>query len=446
MMPYAARTRFGASLLIAASAAALTPAQASEAILASPEQDAAETLALELAAHPDVAAIKTGLRAQLLATPIGQTRDGAATTERAIDCMTLSLIFKEISATRAIPFFVWGTEDTPRQWRGRTTPCAGTAGDNPDNIYRSTVIDGGVRYEVTGRLDPARRATQLIFQAGTSEPGIAPNLATAGSEAVQVLSALSDRDLKIGPDGAFRMTLGGGAGAEPHVATPPGRISIGFRDTMADWNQRPAQLAIRRIDPGESKTYDRDELRQRVVGRLGDYVRGWSQFATYGFGGLQPNTHAKPTGRAGGWGFVMGLRFALADDEALAVTITRGGAEYLGFQVTDPWTIAGDARAALTSLNLAQSTPDKDGAFTYVIARSDPGVANWLDTGGLHDGFGVVRWQKTPDGAAGDGLLRSFRIIKVADAASLPGIAKITPKQRAAQLAKRAREWANRLQ
>ncbi len=44
-----------------------------------------------------------------------------------------------------------------------------------------------------------------------------------------------------------------------------------------------------------------------------------------------------------------------------------------------------------------------------------------------------------------EGLMRGFRVIKLADVAKLPGVARVTPKQRQAQLAKRAAEWAYRL-
>ena len=127
------------------------------------------------------------------------------------------------------------------------------------------------------------------------------------------------------------------------------------------------------------------------------------------------------------------------------MTIARGEASYLGFQVVDPWTLAADARSNLTSLNRAQSAPDRDGNYTYVIAPDDPGVANWLDSTGLRDGFGVIRWQGTPAGMTNAGLIRSFRVIKQADAAKIPGIARITPARRQAQLAQRAAEWALRL-
>lgn len=438
---------FVACVLVGSAAPANAAAIASPPapILASSEQDEAEQTLLTLLEHPDVKAIQAGLRAQLAATSIGQTRDGAATLGHAVECLCNSLILKEIATYRAVPAILWTTEDSPRDWRGRKISCVGTAGDNPDNIYRMAVVPGGERYEITGRFPAQGRASQFIVQLGPGEPGFAPKLAGSKPEVVEVLGVFTDRTMQISPDGSFRFTVGGPTGAPQHVVTPPGPIGIGFRDSMADWRQEGSRLAIRKLDPGAPRPFNGDELRRRVVGRLGDYVRNWADFPNHWFGGLKPNSYGGPMGREGAWGFVAGLRFSLAPDEALAVTITRGNASYTGFQVVDPWTLAPDARTHLTSLNLSQTAPDRDGNFTYVIAASDPGVANWLDTVGLHDGFGVIRWQGTPAGATKDGLLRSFRVIKLADAPKLPGVALSTPARRVDQLARRATEWVNRL-
>jgi hypothetical protein len=106
--------------------------------------------------------------------------------------------------------------------------------------------------------------------------------------------------------------------------------------------------------------------------------------------------------------------------------------------------IASSAKAYQTSLNLSQVKPNADGNLTYVIAPRDPGVANWLDSSGLHDGFAVLRWQGLPAGTTGETLLRDFRVIKLADAAKIAGIALATPQQRKAALASRAEGYANR--
>jgi hypothetical protein len=45
-----------------------------------------------------------------------------------------------------------------------------------------------------------------------------------------------------------------------------------------------------------------------------------------------------------------------------------------------------------TSINLAQAHIDADGRFRCVVSHRDPGVPNWLDTGGLAEGMLQYRW------------------------------------------------------
>ena len=151
--------------------AATPPPAAPQPILSSPQQIEAERTLLTLLEHPDVKAIQAGLRAELAKTEIGQTPDGAATIARAVECMTNSLIFKEMVTYRPATDILWTTEDTPRAWHGHIVGCTGTAGDNPDNIYRGAFLRGGERYEVSGRFDLKRRASQFIIQLGPGEHG-----------------------------------------------------------------------------------------------------------------------------------------------------------------------------------------------------------------------------------------------------------------------------------
>jgi hypothetical protein len=39
---------------------------------------------------------------------------------------------------------------------------------------------------------------------------------------------------------------------------------------------------------------------------------------------------------------------------------------------------------------------DEDGKVRLVVAATDPGVGNWLDTGGRQRGFVVLRWLDNP--------------------------------------------------
>ena len=52
--------------------------------------------------------------------------------------------------------------------------------------------------------------------------------------------------------------------------------------------------------------------------------------------------------------------------------------------------IAG-VREQISSLNGWQSRVDPDGVIRLVVAHRDPGVPNWLDTGGHR--FGTIFWR-----------------------------------------------------
>ncbi|CAN7228446.1 hypothetical protein LJR219_000831 [Phenylobacterium sp. LjRoot219] len=443
------RTALATAAIAALVAAAATPSGAAQApvpVLATPAQIAAETTLLRLLQDPEIKAAQARLRAELATRPTGQTPSGAARIDEAIAQWTNSVIFKEIAAWRA-PDILWGTDDTPRTWLGHTVGGVGTAGDNPDNIYRLAYLDGAGRYEILGQVDPAHRPAQLSLEIVRGDGGLptkADTKKTNGADLGNQVAMLTDRDLAIGPDGRFRLVLGGADGGPAQVALPPRPLTVGIRDTLSDWSQRPSRLTIRRLDAGAPAPADPAELRRRVLAKLEDYVRFWSAFGDGWFGGLAPNSIGGPVARDGGWGFVSGVRFKLAPGEAILVTTTAGGASYTGFQATDPWMIAADATRHQTSLNFSQARPNADGSFTYVIAPTDPGVANWIDSAGLAEGYAVLRWQGLPPGATKDGLVRDFRLVRIAEIQDLP-VPRVTPEQRRAQLAARADGYANRV-
>jgi hypothetical protein len=438
-----------AALAAAALAALLAPhaLAAGEPVLATPAQVDAEQTALRLLADPQVKAAEAKARAELAATPRGRTPDGAARIEEAVAQWTASVIFKVLAQHRAEPAILWATDDTPRSWLGHTLPGVGTSGDNPDNVYRIAYIDGAGRYEITGQIDPAHRPAQFSFQfdrGDGAQPQAKLSRYKAGMGAQ--LAMVTDRDLKIEPDGSFRLTIGPGAGeGANHVAVEPGLVTVGLRDSLSDWSQRPNALSIRRLDAATPKPVGYPELRERVVADLGEYVRFWSAFPDKWFGGIGPNAVGGPVPRDGGWGFVAGIHYKLQPGEALLVRTRDGQADYTGFQVTDTWMIAPDAKRYQTSLNKSQARRDADGGYTYVISPVDPGVANWLDTAGLQDGYAVLRWQALPPTTTKDDLVREVRLVKISDLADgLPGVERVSPADRKTQLVARADGYANR--
>ncbi|MBK7170884.1 MAG: hypothetical protein IPH83_17205 [Gammaproteobacteria bacterium] len=83
-----------------------------------------------------------------------------------------------------------------------------------------------------------------------------------------------------------------------------------------------------------------------------------------------------------------------------------------------------------------------------MICATDPGVANWLDTGGLDIGNYFVRWMNFPElPSSGDDLVREVKLVKLADLDRiLPrDMPRLTPVQRAREMNTRARTFERRL-
>lgn len=441
---------------IPAALAAVTLPASGNTILGNEAQISAEKIALRLLRDPDVLALRDKLKAELATWPRGRDGDGAQRIDLVVLQWTTGLIIDELKyLEQEQPSFVLGTDTSPRQWFGHSFPGTGKAGDNPDAIYRTTVVDGRGRYEVTGQVDMTKPLIQLVFSisAGTMthpvevkvEPGSKPN---PDAGIMKIMGTLNEGDLRIAPDGSFRIIVGGPKpdSGEPHLPTEPMPCSFGCRQMLLDWTTTPLRLSIRRLDANAPKPVDMAALKQAVLADLEGFVRFWAKFPDVWLGGVAVNQSVAPAAREGGWGFIGGVNFRLEPGEAGLVTVHPGKAKYMGFQLADPWLIGPDNGRRQSCLNLAQSAPDADGRFTYVISPVDPGVANWLDTCGMNEGFGLMRWQGFPDGAGTDnsGLFHDFRIIRLSEADALKNVARVTPEQRSRQLAAREESYFSR--
>ena len=134
-------------------------------------------------------------------------------------------------------------------------------------------------------------------------------------------------------------------------------------------------------------------------------------------------------------------RFVLAPDEAFVVDVSDGGAEYFTVPLSNIWGTTLDILDRTGSLNKAQSLANADGTYTYVIAAQDPGVHNWIDTDGLHEGILTLRMAEFPEGGAATATCRPAAGWCKLDRPrrELPDVPRVTADERAAQLADAAR-------
>jgi len=431
--------RIPAYLLLSLMLASPAKAESVEGGLGTVDQVRIEALASRVLATPEVQEARREVVDLFHRNPTAATAAGGATLEAAVRETVYAAVIDTVADDPAHPAIVW-TLNAPHDWYDLKVPGARYGIDNPDNVYRLVQLDGASQYEIKGHRRGAG-PTQFGFELLDGAPG----LHGIGKH----LGFLRDSDIKTGADGSFTITLSPDAAGGPnHIQTGPATKALLIRDTLGDWDKdRPNDLTIRRIgavDGGERSVH---ELALAAAHNLPSFAAFWLNFRDHAlarnFGG-QVNVPGKVTPRDGGWGFAAPGQFQIEPEEALVITVDTLDAQYVGFQLTDPWSISAEYIRHQGSLNNHQAVPNKDGTITYVIAARDPGVPNWLDTSGLTDGFFQIRWQKLPGTVDASGAIKSAKLVKIADLPAGPGPA--SPAWRRIQAADRVAAYAHRLE
>jgi hypothetical protein len=375
-----------------------------------------------------------------------KTADGAARLDLSVHGFAMAAIENTIQDDPARPRIMWIITQ-PHEWHGQSWPGSMWGGHNPDNFSRDVMIDDVSTYEITGRRTgpgPAQ-ATFLVYDTFI---GASPQ----NSEGGVIIASLQDKDLIFDADGCFRVTVGPepGAPGENHIRTGPGAKVLKLRNALEDWDvQLPLRMRVRRIaGPPAAAPRSDEKIAADAAALLKVQVNFWLTFLNRRSAGSENTTRA-PEGRQGGWGFISGGRFKLQDDEGLLVTIDPMSAGYFGFQINDDWMTPPDYIARLSGLNRSQAKPNPDGTYTYVIAAHDPGIWNWIDTVGLHEGGYVLRWQRIADPSPPvDKAVRETRLVKLAELKDLlpAGTPFVDAAARRAQIEGRVKAFWKRVE
>lgn len=370
----------------------------------------------------------------------GATPEAEALFESAMDEYAFNYILKAVNSDANHPRIVQDFMP-PHTWFGRAVPGARMGGDNPDNAYRIIPIAHGARYELRGRIigkRPSSVTYTLMTNFGTSK----------------TIATLEQDDIQLDADGcSFTVTVDDqpANGRPNHLTTAPGVKLMFVRDSFNDWEKETANaLFIRRLDPPAAKPKSEAEMAALAAEIMVDDVPLYYWFTRL-CSGKEPNLLPTPMASASLGGLVTqtGLQglFKLADDEAIVITYGTGGAKYSGPCMQDWWFRTVEYWERQTSLTLGHSLPNADGTYTVVVSHVDPGVHNWVDTGGLHELLVVQRWQGLPKTPGGSGPTMQTRHVKISE---LPGVlpaetVRVTPAERQQQLARRRAAYARRL-
>lgn len=324
------------------------------------------------------------------------------------------------------------------EWHDHQVVGARTGGDNPDNCYRLVGIEHGTRYRLHGKIvdqKPANTSFTLTANYGTS----------------QTIQTVEDHELRIDRDGCFQIEIDDkeGDGNPNHLTTRPGVKFLFIRDSMMDWSKEtPLDLSIERLDAAKAEPISVEEMTTRAIDHaLNDlYLYFWFQNV---WSGLALNAITPAAGIRGGGGLVTQAlsngTFDLGPDDAAIIEYDSAGAGYCGIQLTEWLYRSLDYQLIQSSLTAAQSSVDQDGLIRVVIARRDPGVRNWLDTGGQTRIHSIMRWQNmAADGPPIAARLKMTTIDQLS--ANLPNSTVwISPKERSVQMAGRIASFRRRI-
>ena len=358
------------------------------------------------------------------------TAEARARFDELVDEFCFSYVLKAVADDPNHPLVVGMYYCPPHEWFGMRVPgTRGSGGDGPDQHYVLIPVEHGSHYEIEGRrFDPV--------------PADIPLTMTGNPSLTMTLGSLNLLRINIREDGTYTLTIGPErANGDPnHVQTTPGVRWAFIRECRSDWRQVPSALRVHRFDPPHADPWTEQQIAQRAASLMVEDVGPMYWFMRI-FAAMEPNTVSEVfnTGAVSGLvsQAILFARLRIEADDAFVFTIGPGGAPYRNIVLHDFWFRTIDYWKRQSSLNNGQSAPNPDGTITYVVSQEDPGVANWLDPGGLHELLVVNRWQGMPAEPGPEGPpSASGRLVKLADLESaLPAdIPLIDPDQRRAAL------------
>ncbi|MCV7366687.1 hypothetical protein CRI77_10225 [Mycolicibacterium duvalii] len=410
---------------------AVTDTAPSVSPLGTEQQLEAERIATRIVHTLPVQLMKAVLRTGWLATARreyralgGIDRTNLDQLGRAVDEYAMAAAFQQQLLNPMRPTVV-AQVAPPHSWYGMSVPGSRILYDNPDTIYRFMGVNKTSTYVITGRVTGAP-AADLTFSVLTGLSGVTADI-------------LTGRQLQLEPDGSFTVTVSGAPaapGQTNHLQLTNDTTLIAVRDTLSQWEaQVPMELAIERVSgppnslfsqlggfaiPLIGPTVSSSRLLTTLVSLIPPLpvqptlLRGTVTAAVMALGlsmeakyikvattdpatgqRLAPNEFRDPSRNAEFLATQLQSAgyFALTDRQALVLTVAPGNAGYFTVPVTNLWTITDNYWDQQTSLNNAQAEPNDDGTYTFVISSRDPGVHNWVSTGGLNQGTISIRFQ-----------------------------------------------------
>ncbi len=270
--------------------------------------------------------------------------------------------------------------------------------DNPDNFYLTATLDGNCDYRITGRRNTI---AYLSFGTQSGHYGQGGGLPPTGY--------IESDQIEMDTDGCFELVISCSPQRGNWLPMTPETGRLVVRQTFGDRNaETPAELVIQRInrpadDPGTSHltpgTLDAG------LRKAGELVAGAPLLFAKWARDFQKHSNELPlfdpqvSLAAGGDPNIAYYHshWAIAPDEALLIEVTPPVCEHWNFQLNNYWMESLDYRHFTIHTNKHLAHYADDGSVRLIVAHTDPGQPNWIETAGHTSGTMCFRWVRAEE-------------------------------------------------
>jgi hypothetical protein len=267
-------------------------------------------------------------------------------------------------------------------------------GPNPDGNYYLAMIRGDRRYRITGtRGTSAYLGFQILAGTGLTPRRMANYVTDTQLDwTTGQFELLLSSDEPVDLDGAHWVNI------------PQDASSVVVREYIGDRrNEELATMQIEALDPDPLTPLTDDELADQFTAMAWTLMKLVTLHRT-----IKPELLEKPntllTAEAADLGaadttpdnlYMMGT-FRLDPDQALVLEIEPPETRYWNITLESIWHECLEPVRRHSSVTSTAVQPDSDGRVHIAISAADFGFGHWLDTGGRHRGFVVLRWLDNP--------------------------------------------------
>lgn len=308
-------------------------------------------------------------------------------------------------------------------------------GTSADLYHVGVIVDPRRTYRLFGRVGDMKIFVMQVFNT------------ILGGDGQKQLANIDLAEM-AGPDGSFELILGGEQRPGAWAPLDPG-ADLNFlfvRRFFYDWSGDRGSLDIELLDgPVDNRDLDQSVMARRIeraAETLTFLVDKWN----IGFYDLvlsrndgrknavvvvPGNDIASDTAGSPSTIYTWAI-YEIQSDEALIIEADMPQARFWSVEALDVWTKPIDFLHRQSDINGKHMIIDNDGKYRAVLSFEDPGVANWLDSGGRQEGI-IVGRAYHPEGTP---TAPTLKIVKTSELRNhLPQeTSYVTPEQRRSAL------------